>query len=119
MIRTHLLAGACLPCLLLAVPASAQDDAARITKSDLTVTNAQGLHAAQTGDIIVTALKRPQALQDVPASVTILSADLLRRLNVQDFSRVADSVPGLAFADRKSTRLNSSHKSQSRMPSSA
>ncbi|MGC5797597.1 TonB-dependent receptor [Sphingomonas sp. NFX23] len=98
MIRTHLLAGACLPCLLLAVPASAQDDAARITKSDLTVTNAQGLHAAQTGDIIVTALKRPQALQDVPASVTILSADLLRRLNVQDFSRVADSVPGLAFA---------------------
>ncbi|MEG3162358.1 TonB-dependent receptor [Sphingomonas sp. LB2R24] len=98
MIRTHLLAEACLPCLLLAVPASAQDDAARITKSDLTVINAQGLHTAQTGDIIVTALKRPQALQDVPASVTILSADLLRRLNVQDFSRVADSVPGLAFA---------------------
>ncbi|MDD1451369.1 TonB-dependent receptor [Sphingomonas sp. H160509] len=98
MIRTHLLAGACLPCLLLAVPASAQDDAARITKSDLTVTNAQDLHTAQTGDIIVTALKRPQALQDVPASVTILSADLLRRLDAQDFSRVADSVPGLAFA---------------------
>ena len=98
MIRPHLLAGACLPCLLLAVPASAQDDAARITKSDTTATNAQGVGRAETGEIIVTALKRAQALQDVPASVTILSADLLRRLNVQDFSRVADSVPGLAFA---------------------
>jgi len=97
MIRTHLLAGACLPCLLLAVPASAQNDAAPITKPDTTAINAQG-RPAETGDIIVTALKRPQALQDVPASVTILSADLLRRLNAQDFSRVADSVPGLAFA---------------------
>ncbi|MGC5796200.1 TonB-dependent receptor [Sphingomonas sp. NFX23] len=98
MIRSHLLAGACLPCLLLAVSVSAQDDAAHITKSELTATNAQGIGPAETGDIIVTALKRPQALQDVPASVTILSADLFRRLNAQDFSRVADSVPGLAFA---------------------
>ncbi len=98
MIQFHLLAGACLSCLLLAVPASAQDDAAPATKPDTTATNAQGVGSLETGDIIVTALKRPQALQDVPASVTILSADLLRRLNAQDFSRVADSVPGLAFA---------------------
>jgi len=98
MIRSHLMAGACLPCLLLAVPASAQGDAAPTTKPNTTAINAQGVGPAETGDIIVTALKRPQALQDVPASVTILSADLLRRLNAQDFSRVADSVPGLAFA---------------------
>jgi iron complex outermembrane receptor protein len=98
MIRSHLLAGACLPCLLLGAQASAQDVAAPTTKPETTVTNTRGVGPAETGDIIVTALKRPQALQDVPASVTILSANLLRRLNAQDFSRVADSVPGLAFA---------------------
>ena len=98
MIRSHLLAGACLPCLLLAVPASAQGDAAPTTKPNTTAINAQGVGPSETSDIIVTALKRPQALQDVPASVTILSADLLRRFNAQDFSRVAESVPGLAFA---------------------
>ena len=98
MIRSYALAGACLPCLLFAVPASAQDDATPSPNRDTTATKAQGIGPAETGDIIVTALKRPQALQDVPASVSILSADLLRRLNAQDFSRVADSMPGLAFA---------------------
>ena len=98
MTRSHVLAGVCLPCLLLAVPASAQELAAPTTKPDTTATNAQSVGPTETGDIIITALKRPQALQDVPASVTILSADLLRRLNAQDFSRVADSVPGVAFA---------------------
>lgn len=54
--------------------------------------------AADSGEIVVTALKREQNLQDVPASVSALSADLLGKLNAQDFSRVADSVPGVAFA---------------------
>ena len=88
MIRSHLLVGACLPCLLFAVPASARDDAPSTAKPI----------ELESGDIVVTALKRPQALRDVPASVTILSADLLGRLGAQDFSRVADAVPGLAFA---------------------
>ena len=96
MIRSRLLAGACLPCLLLTEPASAQD-AASSAKST-SANEAQVAGPGENGDIIVTALKRPQALQDVPASVTTLSADLLRRLDAQDFSRVADSVPGVAFA---------------------
>lgn len=52
----------------------------------------------EPSEIVVTALKRPQALSEVPASVSILSGDLLRRLNADDFSRVADAVPGVAFA---------------------
>ena len=93
MIRFHLLAGVCLPCLLLTTPVFAQN----APPSERALSQADDTKPA-TGDIIVTALKRPQALQEVPASVTTLSADLLNGLNAQDFSQVADSVPGVAFA---------------------
>jgi iron complex outermembrane receptor protein len=98
MIRSHLLARACSPCLLLTAPAFAHDEAPPATQPAATVTKTQDARSGERGDIVVTALKRPQALQDVPASVTTLSADLLRRLDAQDFSRVADAVPGVAFA---------------------
>ncbi len=90
MIRSCFLAGACVPCLTLAAPACAQ----AVTSS----TPPAPPRDAERGDVVVTALKRPQPLQDVPASVTTLSADLLDRLDAHDFSRVADLVPGLAFA---------------------
>jgi iron complex outermembrane receptor protein len=67
--------------------------------------DAQGAHQGKyhtasdaSTDIIVTALKRRQNIQDVPVSVSVLPDDLLRRLNATDFSRIADSVPGVAFA---------------------
>jgi len=59
---------------------------------------AQATRPDSPGDIIVTALKRRQSLQDVPASVSALDADLLRRLNATNFAQVADMVPGVAFA---------------------
>lgn len=49
-------------------------------------------------DIVVTAQKRPQTLSSVPASVTIMSEGTLRQLNATDFSRIADTVSGVAFA---------------------
>ncbi len=94
MIRSHPAAGALMPCLLFALPVSAQVSP---PPSDTSADTDDG-RRGEAGEIIVTAQKRPQALKDVPASVTILSADLLRRLNAQDFSRVADAVPGVAFA---------------------
>lgn len=97
MFRIHLLAGACLPCLLFSEPVFAKDEAVLETLGATVVESADAA-PRESGDIIVTALKRSQALQDVPASVTTLSAELLRRLDAQDFSRVADTVPGLAFA---------------------
>jgi outer membrane receptor protein involved in Fe transport len=57
-----------------------------------------GIASAQEKEIVVTALKREQNLQDVPASVSVLSSDELSKLNAQDFSRIADSVPGVSFA---------------------
>src|SRR5215469_2119545 len=59
----------------------------------------QVVPATQTLDeVVVTALKRKERLQDVPASISTISSDALDKLNVQDFSQVADSVPGLAYA---------------------
>ena len=41
------------------------------------------------------------------------------RLIVSDVEKAVEVLRAENFADRKSTRLNSSHRSQSRMPSSA
>lgn len=87
---------------LSAASASAQSNDVRRTDAQASETPAAlpsaAADPASQGDIIVTALKRPQALQDVPASVSTLSDDVLRHLNASDFSRVADAVPGVSFA---------------------
>jgi outer membrane receptor protein involved in Fe transport len=49
-------------------------------------------------EVVVTALKREQRLQDVPVSISTLSSETLDKLNAEDFSKVADSVPGVAYA---------------------
>ncbi|WP_081668421.1 TonB-dependent receptor [Sphingomonas phyllosphaerae] len=94
MIRSHLLAGACLPCLFFVVPAPAQVAAPPTPRP---ATDAEGTVLRQA-EIVVTAQKRPQIVRDVPASVTTLSPGLLGRLDTPDFSRIADAVPGVAFA---------------------
>ncbi|MFW2852694.1 TonB-dependent receptor [Sphingomonas sp. TX0543] len=97
MIRYHRLAGACLPCLLFAGPSFAQNDIPRTSNPSESI-KPKLTAAIESDDIIVTAQKRSQTLQEVPASVTTLSAELLQRLNALDFSRIADAVPGVAFA---------------------
>ena len=49
------------------------------------------------------------------------AADLLSRDEIRAFTRTADlgGAVAIAWTDRKSTRLNSSHCALSRMPSSA
>src|SRR3546814_7152582 len=51
---------------------------------------------ASTGDIVVTARRRAESIQKVPASVTALSGEGLREREI-------------TLVDRQSTRLNSSH----------
>ena len=55
-------------------------------------------------EIVVTAQKREESLQDVAVSLQALGNTKLEELNVQNFSDYARFLP-----DRKSTRLNSSH----------
>lgn len=70
--------------IALAGPARAQDGAA----------SAQ----ADSGDIVVTARKARERLQDVPISVNALSGDQLRDRGAVDIKDVLRSVPGLSFS---------------------
>ena len=54
---------------------------------------------AMPGEIIVTAQKRTESLQDIPFSITALRGDDLAKRGQDDFAKFAKSVPGLAFVD--------------------
>ena len=49
-------------------------------------------------EIVVTAQKREQSLLEVPVSISVFSESLMQKLNVSDFSDIADMVPGLTYA---------------------
>jgi iron complex outermembrane receptor protein len=60
-----------------------------------TVTPAGG----QIDEIVVTATRRSESLQDVPMSITALNAATLEERSVKSFIDYAGQVPSLAFAD--------------------
>ena len=50
-------------------------------------------------EVIVTAQKREQSLQDVPLSVAVISSDALRRQNINDIASLAQAAPSLNFQE--------------------
>jgi iron complex outermembrane receptor protein len=56
------------------------------------------------GDIIVTAQRRSQRLQDVPLSVTAATGEQLRELNVTDTGRIELLTPGLTWGNDSGAR---------------
>jgi iron complex outermembrane recepter protein len=48
-----------------------------------------------TADIVVTAQRRSENVQDVPIAITALGGAQIRELNIQDAQRIVDFVPGL------------------------
>lgn len=54
------------------------------------------------GEIIVTAQRRSERLQDVPIAITALSADDLARTHADNISRVALSTPGFTWGSQGS-----------------
>lgn len=80
----RLIALASVSFLPLAAPVTAQ-----------TTPSANATTATAPGDIIVTARRRDERLQDVPKKVDAISADLLRNNNIQKFEDVASIVPGV------------------------
>lgn len=58
-------------------------------------TQAQDAVSGINDTIVVTAQKREQDLQDVPVAITVLNADLLDKLRVEDFQAIALATPGL------------------------
>ena len=60
--------------------------------------------AVPTDEIVVTAQKRAQPLQDVPLSISALTAEQIEKRGFDGFTDYARSVPGLSFVDRGSGR---------------
>jgi hypothetical protein len=50
-------------------------------------------------EIIVTAQKRSESLQEVPLSITALSSDVLEQRSVQSFADYGNRIPNLGFAN--------------------
>ncbi|MDO7835765.1 TonB-dependent receptor [Sphingobium sp. HBC34] len=71
-----------LAAMLIATPGQAQDQAAP---------------EAAPGDIVVTAQKRAERLQDVPLAVTAVGSDTLESRQINDTNSLVQAVPSLSF----------------------
>jgi iron complex outermembrane recepter protein len=54
--------------------------------------------STELAEIIVTATRRSESIQNVPSSVTALTSDALGQINARDLNDFAGFVPGLSFA---------------------
>lgn len=82
---------------VLAVPVNAQtgSDAARETAAA----------TSDATDIVVTAQRREQRLQDVPISIAVVSGDALEDRAIQNFEQLAPLVPNLTIAKTPAANL--------------
>ena len=94
--RNLLLAGVSL-LVLLPVAAQAQDQATPASAPAQTEPTAAAEPENTVGDIIVTASKRAQNLQDVAISVTAVSEDRLQSINVTSTANISAVAPGITF----------------------
>ena len=87
----------------LATPAAAQQTQpgtpAPVAAGDTAPADADpaAANAPQTDDIIVTAQKRSERLQDVPLAVTAVSGDMLASRQINDTTALTKAVPSLTF----------------------
>ena len=59
---------------------------------------ARAVEAVSSDEIVVTARKREESLQDVPMSVQVFGGEALQQAGIKDFSEVAYRVPGLKLS---------------------
>jgi iron complex outermembrane receptor protein len=76
--------------LLYAAPALAQENTAPATQEEPALTDSD--------DIIVTATKREQTLQDVPISVSVTSVETIEKAQIRDLIDLQSVVPSLKVA---------------------
>jgi iron complex outermembrane recepter protein len=86
---TGLCAGACI----LATPVPARGDEEAQSSSD----------SFALEEVVVTAQKRRETLQDIPLAISAVSAEALERSGSRSFNDYIRSVPGVAFVDRGPT----------------
>lgn len=95
MRKTLLFFGACLPAALFAMPALAQDDDAASGAAQPSAHS----DAGGVGDIVVTARRRDERLNDISVSITALSADTLTQAGVSNPAELIKFVPGLTYSE--------------------
>jgi iron complex outermembrane receptor protein len=76
--------------LAVASPAAAQGAPAAAPADD----------TATLGEIVVTARRRAESLQEVPQTVNAVTTDTLQKLNITQFADVQNVVPGLQLQNR-------------------
>ena len=96
-IATTLMTGAALLVLSAAAAPAFAQEAANTATAD---------QASQVDDIVVTAQKRSQRLQDVPLAVTALSAETLSSSQTTGTSGLANLVPSLTYTQSTSDLNN-------------
>lgn len=78
-------------------PATVQAQASAGSSAQQATTNAPEEPQSGIGDVVVTAQRRSERLQDVPLSVTAVTADDLNRSRITDASRLQLQTPGLTW----------------------
>ena len=63
----------------------------------------EALAQATLEEIVVTARKREESVQDIPVVVTAFTADELARRGVSELEDIAAATPGLSFEDFSSS----------------
>src|SRR5687767_9690623 len=93
-LRSYLFAVGVSSLALLATPAMAQQvsgDSTRSPAADMVSNQSDG------GEIIVTAQKRSERINDVPLSITASSGSQLLKQGVVDTAQLAKLVPGFSY----------------------
>ena len=88
-VRAFLLASAAI-----GVPLSAGEAAAQVAT---TAERQTAEEAFETGEIVVTARRRQENLQDVPVTLTAFSGEALQERGIDDFTRLIQATPGVNF----------------------
>ncbi|MFC7536298.1 TonB-dependent receptor [Sphingomonas sp. GCM10030256] len=105
IIRTSLF-GSVAAAALAAMPAVAQDATARATTQEPGSADAQTAAepaAASDTDIVVTARRREETLQDVPIAVTAYSGEQLERQGSLDITDIGDTTPNVTLEPSRGT----------------
>ena len=100
-LRAALVAGAAIG---ITLPAVAFAQAAKPESSEAQPAKDDPADSASSGnEIVVTATKREQTLQDVPVSVSVTTAETIERAQIRDIKDLASVVPSLRVAEHQSS----------------
>src|ERR1700738_406431 len=64
--------------------------------------------ANQIAEIVVTAQKREQKIQDIPISVSAISGDEIERAGARDFHDLLLSIPGVSYTGAETGKRRTS-----------